>query len=147
SPRGFLVLRRNGVDEEVEVQLRSAHFERIEQLIEEVRYARINGVRPRICSCPICSGPMFDEIRRSTLANKDVSLIWGIGRRYAQCLEEMGISTYEQLLQSDTDSVVEGLRQHKYNLSANIVNSWKHHAKSFSIGRPVLFGKPFSHHD
>lgn len=147
SPRGFLLLRRNGVVEEVEVPLRPAHFERVEQFVEQVRYTRINGVRPRICGCPICSGPMLDEIRRSTLANKDVSLIWGIGWRYAHCLEEMGISTYEQLLQSDTDSVVEGLRRHKYHLSASQVNGWKHHAKSFSIGRPVLFGEPFPHHD
>jgi len=147
SPRGFLLLRRNGVVEQVEVPLRSAHFERVQQSIEQVRYARINGVRPRMCGCPICSGPMLDEIRRSTLANKDVSLIWGIGWQYARCLEEMGISTYEHLLETDTDSIVEGLRRYNYHLSANQVNGWKHHAKSFSIGRPVLFGEPFSHHD
>ncbi len=147
SPRGYLLLRRDGAVEEVEVPLRPAHFERVERFVEQVRNARINGVRPRICGCSICSGPMLDEVRRSTLANKDVSLIWGIGWRYAHCLEEMGITTYEQLLQADSNIIVDGLRRYKYHLSVNQVSGWKQHAKSLSIGRPILFGEPFSHHE
>lgn len=147
SPEGYLLLRRNGAVVEVKVSLRDTHFERVRGLLAEIRVARRNGVRPRICGCSICSGPMVDDIGRATRVNKDLTLIWGIGWRYASRLEELGIKNYEQLLVADSDTIVEGLRAHRYHVSTTQVNGWKEHAKSYSTGRPAIFGEPFLHHD
>jgi CRISPR/Cas system-associated exonuclease Cas4 (RecB family) len=140
SPRGYLLLRRNGIEEQVEVEIRPYWFERVHTLLQEIREARAHGVLPRICACTVCSGVMRDKINRATLANKDLTRLWGIGRVYARHLEEIGIKSYEELLEVDSASLVEKLRKQRCFVSLRQVDRWKHHAASYSSCSPVFFG-------
>lgn len=142
SPRGYLLLRRNGLDEQIEVQIEPYRFEQTRGLLEDIRRARVEGVRPRICGCTVCGGVMRDEIRRITGANKDVSMIFDIGPVRARCLEEIGIKNYEELLAAESATVVEKLRERQCYVSTAMVDRWKHHATSYSTQRPVVFGDP-----
>jgi CRISPR/Cas system-associated exonuclease Cas4 (RecB family) len=142
SPRGYLLLRRNGVDEQVEVEIRSHRFEQVHSLLQDIRDARARGVLPRICGCTVCSRVMRDEIDRATLAKKDLTRLWGIGRVYARHLEDIGINNYDEILAVDSASVVEKLRNRRCFVSPAQVDHWKHHAASYSISSPVLFGNP-----
>jgi predicted RecB family nuclease len=142
SPRGYLLLRRNGVDEQVEIEIRPHRFEQVHALLREIREARTLGVPPRICGCTVCSGVMRDEIDRATRTKKDLTRLWGIGPVYARRLEEIGINGYDELLGVDSASVVEKLRQQKCFVSPAQVDRWKHHAASYSTSSPVLFGDP-----
>ena len=117
-------------------------FERVRGLLQEIRDARRDGVRPRICGCTVCSEVMRDEIGRATVSSKDLTLIWGIGRAFAARLEEVGIRTYDDLLLVDTSAIVRELRQKQYFVSTAQVDQWKHHATSYCTLRPVMFGDP-----
>jgi predicted RecB family nuclease len=144
APRGFLLLRREGVSVQVELEIPSRRFGELHALLEEIRAARQNGVQPRNCGCPVCSGIMGDQVRQATLANKDLTLIWGVGRAYARCLEKIGIRTYEDLPAVDSSRVVEALRSQHCCVSVAQVETWKHHAASYSASRPVVFGDPLT---
>jgi predicted RecB family nuclease len=142
SPRGYLVLRRNGVDEQVEVEILPHRFEQVRTLLQEIRDARARGVTPRICGCTVCSGVMRDEIDRATLERKDLTRIWDIGPVRARHLEEIGIKSHDNLLAVDSTSLVQKLRDHKCCVSIAQVDRWKHHAASYATSAPVLFGGP-----
>jgi predicted RecB family nuclease len=144
SPRGYLILRRNGVEDEVQVEMRPHRFEQVHALLREIRDARTRGVPPRVCRCPVCSGVMRDEIDRATLAKKDLTRLWGIGRVYARRLEEIGINGYDELFGVDSASVADKLREKKCSVSPRMVDGWKHHVVSYSIAAPVLFGDPLA---
>jgi len=144
SPRGYLVVRRNGVDAGVEVEIRPHRFAKVHALLQTIRDARAHGVTPRICACTVCSGVMRNEIDRATLAKKDLTRIWGIGRVCARRLEEIGIISYDELLGVDSASVAEKLGEQRYFVSPAQVDSWKHHAASYSTSSPVLFGDPLT---
>lgn len=142
SPRGFLLLRRNGVEEPVEINIRPQRFEQVRGLLKEIRDARDHGVRPRICACTVCSGVMRDEIRRIKNANKDLTMIWDIGLSRARHLEGIGISTYDELLALESATIVAKLRERKCYISPAQAERWKHHATSYSTSSPVVFGDP-----
>jgi predicted RecB family nuclease len=142
SPRGYLLLRRNGVDEQVEIEIRPHRFEQVHALLREIRDARAHGVPPRICRCTVCSRFMRDKIDRATLAKKDLTRLWGIGPVYARRLEEIGIKGYDELLGVDSASVADKLRKNRCSVSPAQVDRWKHHAVSYSTCSPVLFGDP-----
>ena len=126
------------------MEIRSDHVERVHRLLADIRKARAEGVQPRICRCIVCSGVMRDEIERAALAKKDLTLLWGIGPYYARCLEQIGISSYDELLAVDSGTVVEKLRELRCYRSPDQVDCWKHHATSYATSRPVLFGKPLT---
>jgi predicted RecB family nuclease len=142
SPRGFLLLRRDGVDVTVEVELRPHRFEQVRALLQDIREARRIGVPARICECTMCNGVMRDAILRVTRDRKDLTLIWDVGRVRARHLEMIGIRTYDQLLAADSIAVVEKLRERRCYVSLGQVDRWKHHAKSYSASSPVVFGDP-----
>jgi predicted RecB family nuclease len=142
SPRGRLLLRRNDIAEEVEIEIEPKRFEQVLRLLGKIRDARVHGVRPRICSCNVCNGIMRDKIRQTTSDNKDLSMIWDIGPIRARHLEEIGINSYEALLTVDCATVVAKLRERQCFVSQAHVNRWKQHATSYSNSRPVLFGDP-----
>jgi predicted RecB family nuclease len=144
SPRGYLILRRNGVGERMEVEIRPHRFEQVRGLLQDIRDARRIGVQPRICGCTVCSGVMRDEIRRVTVANKDLTLIWGVGPVSARRLEEIGIRTYDGLLAADSSTIVAALRNRRRYVSPAQVDSWKQHATSYSTSCPVVFGDPLT---
>jgi predicted RecB family nuclease len=139
-PRGHLLLRRHDAVEEVQVEIAPRRFERVHELLSEIRSARRNGVQPRVCRCTVCSGLMQGEIHNTTQANKDLTMIFGIGRAYATHLERTGIGNYEALAAADSVTIVEDLRRKQCFVSTAIVESWKHHAKSYHIAQPVVFG-------
>lgn len=144
QPHGVLLLRRDGEPQEVVVELRPSHFQKINQLLVQIRYARENGVQPRVCGCPVCTGLKAEEVRTSTLSRKDLTLIRGIGWSYADCLEEFGIMSYEDLISADSGAIVTILRERRYYVSATEVEGWKRHAASYSTGSIVVFGEPVS---
>lgn len=140
SPRGRLLLRRNGTEEEVEVAIGQHRFNQVCELLDAIRNARDHGVLPRICGCTVCSGIMREEICRSTSDRKDLSMIYGIGRHHAQRLEEIGINDYDQLVVADSATLVKRLHERRCYVSPAQVDGWKHHARSYATARPVLFG-------
>jgi predicted RecB family nuclease len=142
SPYGYLILRRDGVDEKVEVEIRPNRFEQVKGLLGEIRAARKHGVQPRICSCTVCSGKMRDEIDRATRSKKDLSRIWGIGPVYQRHLEEIGIKSYDELLGVDSASLVQRLAKQNCFVPIGQVDVWKYHANSYATSSPVLFGNP-----
>jgi predicted RecB family nuclease len=144
NPRGFLILRREGAPEKVEVAIRPHRLQEVRRLLQEVRAARRHGVRARICGCFVCSQLRREEVLQVAWSRKDLTLIFGIGRPYAAALEEMGVSDYEALLSHEPDALVSGLRERGYFVSAATVESWQRHAQSWTNQAPVYFGKgPF----
>lgn len=144
APRGYLLLRRNEGVEEVTVEIKPRHLDRVRELLLKIREARHLGVRPRICPCTVCSGIMRDPILRTTLANKDLSLIWDVGPVRAERLEEVGITTWQELASSEPNTIVGLLREKRCYVSQAQVVRWKHHAASYSSSQPVLFGDALS---
>lgn len=140
QPRGYLILRRDGGAEWVEVPLSRHRFDEVRRLIKEVRDARRNGVRPRICGCAVCSRVKRGEVQRATRDLKDLTLIFGIGRAYARALEEEGVTTWEDLLPCEPQTVVERMRKRGYFISVAEVKRWKRHAESWKRQEAVYFG-------
>lgn len=147
-PRGFVIYRRNGRPEETEVVLRADRFDQVRQVLQEIRQARRQGVKPKICSCFVCRGAQRGEILRQTLEGKDLTLVFGINRGFAPQLEALGILTYEDLLEADPVKVAEQLKTRRMAVSPSMVERWTHHARSYQTQRPVIFGKTrFPHAD
>ncbi|MGQ0743282.1 MAG: ribonuclease H-like domain-containing protein [Acidimicrobiales bacterium] len=142
EPVGTLVLRRGGVPEEVTVDLLPHHFEKVARIVDEVRRVRRYGAQPRMCSCSVCAGPMRDEVRRRAVRERDLLLIWGIGRVKAQALEEVGIKRHTDLIGCDQPKVLATLRQNKSGVSEAMLASWCHHAESYARAEAVVFGAP-----
>jgi predicted RecB family nuclease len=141
DPSGSLMLRRNGGHERVEVEISRERLRQVRKLILDVRKARTNGVRPRICGCHVCSSVRGDEVARITERNKDLTLLFGIGRVYAAILEKAGIRSWEALLDRDSTEVVQILRRRNKFVSVAEVDRWKYHAESWRHRRPVFFGE------
>ncbi len=143
QPRGEMMLRRDGVVETVPVTLDSSHFAEVEDLIKQIRRARRVGVKPRVCGCPACRGPLLEQVTRLTREGKDLSLIWGIAGKRARALEELGIATYEDLIATDGDEVAAGLRELGHTVSARTqVRQWRSHALAYQLADAVVFGPP-----
>jgi predicted RecB family nuclease len=141
QPRGRLILRRDGLPVEVPVDLKPEHFSRVRVTLALIRRARYYGVKPRVCNCPACSGPLREQIAEATRANKDLSMIWGIGRKYAPALEAVGLSNYDALADCHPGLVVEGLRERGCNnVSVGMVEMWRRHARAYDQAAPVVFG-------
>jgi predicted RecB family nuclease len=108
--------------------------------VEQVRRARRQGVRPRICGCPVCSRVRRDEVYQAALQSKDLTLIFGVARVYARVLEELGVGTWEDLLRCDVQAVAASFRARGYPaVTAMEVWRWRQHARSYALGHPVVF--------
>jgi predicted RecB family nuclease len=138
--RGRLILRRDGEACEIEVRLTEDGFSELDAVIGQVRDARRRRPRPRVCGCPICSGPLREQIDAAVRDGKDLSLIWGIGRQVAEHLEASGIADYEQLGNCDPAEIVSLLRNQRVNVSAHQVTGWIEHARSYGERRAIIFG-------
>jgi predicted RecB family nuclease len=141
-PRGRLILRKDGSPVEVEVRLTVERSAELDTVIDQVREARLHGVRPRICGCTVCSGPLRDRIAKHTWAGRDLTLIWGIARKIAVHLEELGISDFDALDNHDPSHVAASLCERRVSVSAQTVSGWSEHARSYREGRAVMFGPP-----
>jgi predicted RecB family nuclease len=145
EPRGYVILRRDGGSEQVEVRIPAHRFTEVDELIEEVRWARRHGVVPRICRCQVCSQVRREDVYRSTTDRKDLTLVFGIGRHYAAVLEAVGVTTWEELASCDTATVLASFRKQKYAVSAAMIEQWRRHAECWRSGEPLYFGMtPFA---
>ena len=140
--RGRLILRSDGVPCEIEVRLTPERFAELDAVIAQVRHARRHGVRPRVCGCSVCSGPVREQIAKQTWAGRDLTLIWGIGRQIAAHLEAVGIADFDGLCRHDTARVAAILCARRVGVSTAQVTGWIEHARSYREGRAVMFGPP-----
>jgi predicted RecB family nuclease len=140
EPRGVLLLRRDGEPERVEVALSPYHFERVRDLLGEIRQARAEGVRPRVCGCNVCSRAVKEHVLRDATRNDDLTLLWDVGAHRARLLERLGVSTCKQLLCGDAAELAERLRARKHYVSIAQVERWQHHARAYAMRGPVFFG-------
>jgi predicted RecB family nuclease len=142
APRGRLILRRDGTRFEVEVRLTPERFAELDAVIGQVRDARRHGVRPRVCGCTVCSGPLREHIAKQTWAGRDLTLLWGIARRTAIHLEALGITDFDELARRDPARVAAALCARRVSVSSAQIEAWIEHARSYREGRGVMFGPP-----
>lgn len=142
QPRGRLILRRDGLPVEVDVEIPPERFDEVRRLIREIRRVRREGVRPRVCACAACRGPLREQIRQRTRDCRDLTLISGLGRVYALALEALGIADYEDLIACDREAIVAGLRERRLFVSVGEVECWSRHAESYRDARPLVFAPP-----
>lgn len=140
QPRGWLVLRRDDEAEQVEVPIQPRRFEQVERILGEVRKARSKGVKPRICGCAACSGPLRKSINRQTRRGKDLTLLFDISRSRAASLEAAGVEDYEGLMSMEPRELSERLRESKTFVSTKQIEQMRWHARSYKEARPILFG-------
>src|SRR5262249_12634655 len=95
------------------------------------------------CGCAACLGPLRKEIRRSTREGRDLTLIWGIGRKFAPALEALGVADYSDLITCEPHAIVAELRELGVsNLSTTQVKCWTHHAQTYRDAQPIIVGPP-----
>jgi predicted RecB family nuclease len=140
EPRGWLVLRRDDEAEQVEVAIQPRRFEQVERMLEEIRKARNKGVKPRVCGCAACSGPLRKSIDRQTRRGKDLTLLFDISRSRAAALEGAGVKDYEGLIALEPRELRQALRESKTFVSTQQIEQMCWHARSYKEARPVLFG-------
>lgn len=139
-PRGVLILRRDGGDVRVEVEIPLHRFAEVRALLAEIRVARRRGgVLPRVCRCAVCSTLKREDVMAAARSRKDLTLIYGISRTYARALESLGIASYEALIACDPETVVAGLREQRYYVGVSQVNEWRRHAEAWRTQEPVAF--------
>jgi predicted RecB family nuclease len=142
QPRGRMLLRRDGIAKPVDVDLTDSLFAELRNLLTQLRLARRQGVRPRVCSCTACRGPLREQVARLTREGKDLTMIWGINRTLAPALEDLGLSDYDALVDCDPSEVRLGLRTRKLFRSIAQVEQWRKHALAYRRADVVIFGPP-----
>lgn len=139
KPGGYIIFGEDYELDECLTPIPKHFVPEVERLIEKVRIARQEGVRPRICGCYVCS--QREEVEAAALRQKDISLLFNVGPCYSDVLDEMGINTYEQLMAVDSIEIAKAMRNHGYYAAnSKEVDRWKAHARSWTTGAPVYFG-------
>ncbi len=133
EPCGVLILRRDGSPAVVEVPIARHRLDEVMRLIDGVREVRRRGLRPRLCGCHVCSVTKRDEILDAVKANRDLTMISGIGPAYSRMLEAAGIATWEDLLDHEPEEIASivphaGLAE---------IDRWHTHAMSYRSGYPI----------
>ena len=144
EPVGWVFLRApDGSIVEVRVLIGKDIFAEVDGLIGAVRAARRDGVEPRYCRCPVCSGVRRDHVRRRVTETQDVSAVWGVGKRYAPIMRAFGAGTWGELIASDPDAITECLwEQGVANASTRVVRRWQAHATALSSREPAWVTGP-----
>ena len=88
----------------------------------------------------------ISKYSEASATRNELTELWGIGLGTSGHLEAIGIKTCHDLLVVGTPVIVEMLRDRKCYVRPATVDGWKHHAKSYSTSRPVLFGDPLLLH-
>jgi len=144
EPRGFVILRRDGVPHEVEVPITEQLLSEARTLIAEVRVCRTVGAKPRVCSCTACRGPLREAIEQSTCHGRDLTRIWGVGRKFAAVLEAHGVADYAALIEREPAVLAAAVRGPGRSISAAMIVRWQEHARSYLNGAPVVFAPPLA---
>lgn len=141
EPTGYLILRENDEAVECEFPTPAHRIDQVQKLIARVRVARRDGVRRRICGCRVCSYLRRDEVREDATSRKDLSLLFNVGPCYGEVMEGLGVNTYEELIDADSETISDAMRELKYyGVTPMEVERWKCHARSWVTGEPVYFG-------
>jgi predicted RecB family nuclease len=146
-PAGLLVVP-NG-DEGfrlIDVNLTDERFVEMHELVEAVRRVRRQPPKARVCRCVVCSKLQAQRVFEECRARGDLTLVSGIGRRYAPVLEAAGISDLSTLRKQLAPDVVDVLREAGYHVPQGDVLGWIHHAAALTDDKPVVFGvDPFGY--
>ena len=95
-------------------------------------------IRRLFCTREVCATRLdVAEVRERA---DSVSLLHGVGWKRARALERIGITTFEELLSTESEAVVVGLKPHKHVVSVAAVDARKHQARAYKNGKPVWFG-------
>lgn len=86
--------------------------------------------------------PSYRYRRRKTRNPKNLTSIWGLGKRHAAALESIGIPDCKALMESDPQLIATKLREQKLPISLAQVQQWRSHAESYLTKSPVFFGAP-----
>ncbi len=110
-----------------------------EKLAEHIRHVRRHGSSARLCSKKRCiCGCLAGELQRVALQRRHISVVHGINDKTMAALEDMGIFSWEQLLQTPTQEIVATLTER--TLPTTNIEKVKHSARSYVEGRAVVFG-------
>jgi len=81
-------------------------------------------------------------VRRPARGERDLTLLFEMGRGRAAAFEEIGISKREDLDTCDVQSVAANLRAIGARISPAQIEQMRFHAQSYREGRAILFGSP-----
>lgn len=143
NPKGVIILRRDDEPWPVEVVIPSHRIAQVTNYLAEVRQARITPAEPRLCKCHVCTNVRRDEVRRSTIARRHVSLLHGVGFEFERALSGLKVRDYLGLLEWDPDKLAAAIRHHGGpRCSASMIRRWQEHARAFQEGAARVFGDP-----
>lgn len=147
DPAGLLILPGESKSYRLlNVELTDERFTEMRELVEAVRRARSDPPKSRICSCLVCSRIESQRVLEECRVRGDLTLLSGVGRKYARVLEESGIADFMTLRHAKSEDIVSFLQDAGYWVSEDEATAWIHHAESFERAEPVFFGlKPFDH--
>lgn len=147
-PRGVLLLREAGLPVRHEVEISARRIEQVHSYLRDIRLARRRPPAPVICPCHVCRHLRGAEVVESARERHHPSLLHGVGWHFSRALEEIGITSYDQLLERDPWEVSIELRSLDYAVGVSMVRSWQQHARAYQLGAPVFFGAgfPVPHH-
>jgi len=141
-PRGIVVLRREGMPVSINVEIPRHRIARVLQLLDEIRAARHTAVAPRMCGCNVCANVRREEVRTYAAAHKDVTMLHGVSRAFAEALKAVGVADYEDLAHRDPVELAERVSEAGPRCSPQQVCLWQHHARAYQEGCAQFFGDP-----
>jgi predicted RecB family nuclease len=134
-----LILRSlSGDVHRVELDIDDYHIAEVRSLVKEVRTVRRVGVDPEICSCEVCV--TRPEVMQFVRDRKGTSLLYGIAGKRSKALRRLGITSLDDVIACDAETVLEDLKILKHFVSSRMVQQWKLHAASYRDGAPVRVG-------
>lgn len=141
KPKGYVLVNTGEI---VEVALTQEDFERLEEIINQIRIVKEIGTEPIICGeCKVCK--LKDECLSDVYNKGGVSLIHGIAYIRQNQLLELGIKDIHALADTDAENLYYEWRE-SFQFAPGTLEIQKMilHAKSWIELRPIYFGKqPF----
>jgi uncharacterized protein YprB with RNaseH-like and TPR domain len=106
-----------------------------------VRHIRQHGMPARICSKKKCiCGCLADELSRIAVEHRHISILNGIGVQPMAALEDAGILSCEELLQTPTEDIKARLKEWGLPGTSVEVEKLKICARSYVENRTIVFG-------
>ena len=142
EPSGVLVLMRDGVPfVEFSVQITERNFEQLDNTLASIKNSKIDGIKPRICNCNVCTDIKGEEVIEFLMKNKDIELVKGIGPAGAEAFRRAGFVRWTDLIGSKPEEVVNHLVSVGEKKSVETIIKYQKHAKSLESGEIVFLGE------